>query len=723
MGALTLRHPNPHLNNLQQILRCFPHCCPEHINRSYCGSALYVRVELANPARLEQQQQQQVATVATDDPSGFLVFARFEEAQTKFLNLEDKISVNDVTGSLQTEQTPKGHWIEGTVAHASALDRVCLFEINPGARWYYEWESAATKAQRFTKHVLRVYIFQRNPGAQTMLRVVAQATSTEFMVVSYRRAPSEVRAEREALEALRAASDAVQARTHDTSGTSTEWDVAATEVKPEVSLVRQISGQEDAIWQDCKLWECQHADVMVSSKHLAILYHFLCHVESSQFSACLEKWSVLFGELVAGNGGLGGGDEEGKGDGRRATTLLSWTFLGPLARAGTDTGGFEDEMEDVTQDPLTRLVHICADLAGWLVLDSANLELYRRFLRPYGGALLNKRILRTGYVEAVKLMGELVDRFTGWTDESVPASSSSLSRLSEEIVTVVFQYEHLMPLRRVMLSILTSNEMFGMQNFVAQLRTQFLFQQAESTSAHKYMAWKQGSYASAFDGTWAFNGYRSVLAPIRGSATGGVSFGCLLEFVRELAHISIRPIDGTSLEIRSEWNACSVSDEEERGARSAHSGMTLVLDSRPRIFRNFPSGLSSSIPLGTHSYGDYRGKIMARSCFIVEISSWPVGTDDSPVTGSPSGYNNNLRMALRWKLQIHVENARSSRARGGARDVSRLVVKGIAEQALCRTNSRNHVADFQAIPFHRKLQAVEAWYPVYEMKGVYDWIR
>ncbi|RLN48476.1 hypothetical protein BBJ28_00019507 [Nothophytophthora sp. Chile5] len=721
MGALTLRHPNPHLNALRQILRCFPHCCPEHINRSYCGSALYVRVELANPAQLEQQQrQQQVATVATDDPSGFLVFARFEEAQTKFLNLEDKINVNDVTSSLQTEQTPKGHWIEGTVAHASALDRTCLFEINPGARWYYEWESAATKAQRFTKHVLRVYVFQRNLGAQTMLRVVAQATSTEFMVVSYRRAPSEVRAEREALEALRAASDAVQAKTQDTSETSTERDVAATEMKPETPLVRQISGQEDAIWQDRKLWECQHAGIMVSSKHLAILYHFLCHIESVQFSACLERWSVLFGELVAGNGGFGGGDEEGKRDGRQASTLLSWTFLGPLARAGASSGRFEDEMEDVTQDPLTRLVRICADLAGWLVLDSANLELYRRFLRPYGGALLNKRILRTGYVEAIKLMSELVNRFTGWADESAPASPSSLSRLSEEIVAVVFQHEHLMPLRRVMLGILISNEMFGMQNFVAQLRTQFLFQQEASTSAHEYLAWNQGSCASVFDGTWAFNGYRSVLAPIRGSAKGGVSFGCLLEFVRELAHISIRPIDDTSLEIRSEWNACSISDGEGRGARSARSGMTLVLDSHPRIFRSFPSGLSSSIPLGTHNHGDYRGKIMARNCFIVEISSWPVGTGDSPVGGSPSGCNS---MALRWKLQIQVENARSSRARGVARDVSHLVVNGIAEQALCKTNRRNHVADFQAIPFHRKLQAVEAWYPVYEMKGVYDRIR
>lgn len=91
-----------------------------------------------------------------------------------------------------------------------------LFEINPGARWYYEWESAATKAQRFTKHVLRVYVLERSvlshrpphfapPTAgnnNAMLRVVAVASSSEFMVVSYRRATSEIRADRRILAML-----------------------------------------------------------------------------------------------------------------------------------------------------------------------------------------------------------------------------------------------------------------------------------------------------------------------------------------------------------------------------------------------------------------------------------------------------------------------------------------------------------------------------------------
>jgi hypothetical protein len=103
-----------------QILRCFPHCCPEHLNRSYCGSSLCVRVALVDPARLDAQQQSVTTTVATRNPASLLVYAHFEEAQTHVLPLNGTIDLDDVAGSTQTEQTPKGTWIEGTVVRDTA---------------------------------------------------------------------------------------------------------------------------------------------------------------------------------------------------------------------------------------------------------------------------------------------------------------------------------------------------------------------------------------------------------------------------------------------------------------------------------------------------------------------------------------------------------------------------------------------------------------------------
>ncbi|KAG6604535.1 uncharacterized protein IUM83_14030 [Phytophthora cinnamomi] len=140
-------------------------------------------------------------------------------------------------------------------------------------------------------------------------------------------------------------------------------------------------------------------------------------------------------------------------------------------------------------------------------------------------------------------------------------------------------------------------------------------------------------------------------------------------------------------------------------APSNPSGMTLVLDSRQRIFSHFPSGLSSSIPLGAHSYGDYRGKLMSPSSFVVEMSSWPLN-------------GNGTQPALRWKLQIDVGAANQERDFAG--NPRCLVIKAIVEEGIWRMDSNNHAPDFQAMSFNSKHDVVEAWYPTYEMIGMYD---
>lgn len=241
-----------------------------------------------------------------------------------------------------------------------------LFEINPGARWYYEWESAATKAQRFTKHVLRVYVLERSAlshglpqfapltvrNNNAMLRVVAVAFSSEFMVVSYRRATSEIRADRrilamlvdsasssQAAAALLASSvdgdsdggllplDAVPALLQraqfaaaagaaaagekhtlfpvlhqHTSPTTTSQDssslrypVTAVTATATASTT-QIQDHGDLMWQEKKLWESSHPETLMLTKHLAIIYHFLASADATRFTHCLSQWSALFAD-------------------------------------------------------------------------------------------------------------------------------------------------------------------------------------------------------------------------------------------------------------------------------------------------------------------------------------------------------------------------------------------------------------------------------------------
>ncbi|ETK94452.1 hypothetical protein L915_02504 [Phytophthora nicotianae] len=689
-----------------QILRCFPHCCPEHLNRSYCGTSLCVRVKLVDPACLDVQQQTETTTVSTNNPASLLVYAHFEEAQTNFLAINDVIDYNEVSSSIQTEQTPKGTWIEGTVVRDADVNHSSLFQINPGARWYYEWESAATKAQRFTKHALRVYIFQR---VQSQLRVVGLISSSEFMVVSYRRAPGEVRAEREAMEALRTAVGTQQLVQPDADGhSSSRITTPSYERKAPPTPLRQIAGREEMLWQNRKLWECRHPDIMTSSKHLAILFYFLRYLNASSHGASLEVLSGLFKDQVEGYRSVDGKVWEGDNDTyQQFSTPLSWAFLEPLKRGESKSHRCDDavENEEGGQCSFTRLVEVCTSLAGWLTLDCANLEIYRRILRSYSPALLDKDRVRAGYVEAVEMMCKLVDRFTGWNKDSSTSSSTSLSLLSEEIMMAVFKYDHLKTLRRVLMDVLSSNSMFGMHEFVAQLRTQYVLEQMSAVPSRTVLAWLDGRYASVFDGSWVFNGHRSLVTPIRGSAATDVSLGCLLTFMRELARISIRPVDGQSLEIYSDWNLGNICARKNKRVASSHSGMRLVLDGRQRSFSKFLSGISSSIPLGGYNYGDYRGKLTSPSSFVVEMSSWPVDS-------------NRMQPAFRWKLQVDLEPDSHVQNREG--NLRHLLVNGIVEEGFWRMDSNNQDQDSQATPFKLKYASVEAWYPVYEIVGVYD---
>ncbi|KAE9083787.1 hypothetical protein PF005_g27119 [Phytophthora fragariae] len=51
-----------------KLLRCFPHCCPEHARRSYCGCSVYVLVTFASS----------VSAAELDD---IVVCARFEPSR------------------------------------------------------------------------------------------------------------------------------------------------------------------------------------------------------------------------------------------------------------------------------------------------------------------------------------------------------------------------------------------------------------------------------------------------------------------------------------------------------------------------------------------------------------------------------------------------------------------------------------------------------------------
>uniref|UniRef100_H3GUS1 Uncharacterized protein n=1 Tax=Phytophthora ramorum TaxID=164328 RepID=H3GUS1_PHYRM len=143
-----------------KLLRCFPHCCPDHVPRSYCGCSLHVLVTFASVveaamayadedvvvcARFEATAAVAVSgsgEVVTAMPTDAIVALPESALQTSGnSSLENDWGRAEKAGELYQRQFP-----ENTVLYVLNNHR------NP--QWYYGYESGSTKAQRELKHVL-----------------------------------------------------------------------------------------------------------------------------------------------------------------------------------------------------------------------------------------------------------------------------------------------------------------------------------------------------------------------------------------------------------------------------------------------------------------------------------------------------------------------------------------------------------------------------------------
>lgn len=502
-----------------------------------------------------------------------------------------------------------------------------VYQINPGARWYYEWESAATKAQRFTRHVLRVYVFERVQASDRLdpraLRVVAVATSTEFLVVSYRRAPTEGRTERRDAQPL----------------SSIEWGPNGVDDSSTTSSARHSSRRSshiadvverdaalDGLHADQKAWEALHEDVMLTSKHFAVLYHFIMSIDALPFHSCLTHWSALLYEQL-----------EGEHSPRKLESV--WA---------SDEG---------VQDPVARVVHVCARIVGWLLFDRETMGQLRRLLADCAHGLLDKRALRSGYLAAMEFLRDRVDQFaesSSLPQSSSTPSSSTLALVTEEILAVVFQTEAFKSLRPVFIGVLAAPTMHGFQTYVAQVRAMFITTAVPhlTRAAVQPPSIRSGS---PFEGTWDLDGNRSAVKSAA-RTTAGFSLGCAMHFLREWAQVSIRVTSEHSIAVSSSWASAVGADPDRALAVAMH----LTLDGRRRVFRNFPSGLSSMIIMGSQMLGEYRGQVESASSFWVEFSS------------ADSADNSD---GFRWVLQFLADDFDETRGAG-----SSMVVEGSIEQ-------------------------------------------
>ncbi|OWZ08620.1 hypothetical protein PHMEG_00018804 [Phytophthora megakarya] len=173
--------PHPQLFE-DEYKRCFPHCCPCHVDRGYCGSPVEVSV-CFHP----------MDGIPFDESKVF-IFARFETADEHKLPVEIS-TLQGLRSIPQNDPSVESPWIEG-IRDQRQDSLTFMLNGEPYDKWYYHWESGSHKTQRSTKHVLRAYVLyqyqamstdQNEQSTDGPLDLLCIATSPPFTLASYRR--------------------------------------------------------------------------------------------------------------------------------------------------------------------------------------------------------------------------------------------------------------------------------------------------------------------------------------------------------------------------------------------------------------------------------------------------------------------------------------------------------------------------------------------------------
>lgn len=200
-----------------KLLRCFPHCCPKHIQRSYCGCSVHLLVTFSTDA----------TSIPLDD---LVVCARFEPSRVAPLwpaGLGAESSNNDEDNGRDNErrlEPGESVWLPSIVRSPSvdqreeqegflwiraeresevkqqAFPKNCvLYVVNSyrSPKWLYGYDSSITRTHREMTHHLVAYVFSATSSANDQQQpdelqffqavVLARHASPGFLLVSYRR--------------------------------------------------------------------------------------------------------------------------------------------------------------------------------------------------------------------------------------------------------------------------------------------------------------------------------------------------------------------------------------------------------------------------------------------------------------------------------------------------------------------------------------------------------
>lgn len=523
-------------------------------------------------------------------------------------------------------------------------------------KWFYNYESGATKRQREMKHVLRVYVFRQLPGGGGMRStvidngnrprravVVAHHSSPGFTLVSYRRASSQQARARASSPFTVSATpnptaqdegDGVDGQSSEESVpilASTPFTVEA--IRPDNHPTTSSDGNtnEDS---SARLLDSLHhpqrlqyefddrKSLQMAPKsqeklqHLLILHFFLARVPLNEFGFCLDEVAqdmrTLWLEVVLATGLPQPWREH-------FISAFSLTWAVP---AMPDASRLEPRWQPVLRTCATLLFDIFGTSAIKRSIQSAiganltargeNISTGDSIEASRGGKIPNKIQLQRQFARFVDSVYDAISQSVVRAREQQHGRVySSIGALVDDVITVTYQCDWMATLRAPILAILRSPDLKShdstlFRKFTAQMleiRLGIVENRPERLQESR----------SRWGGRWLLD-TRSICGDT-GFASGRVGGHWAGEWLLPTTSIELMywlhqflcldvALCGVTCTVRSAiaprtWNVTA-------------SGLKLVLDGVARVFRAFPNGTPSMGTLASNfewAVGDYVGRL------------------------------------------------------------------------------------------------------------------
>ncbi|OQR88377.1 hypothetical protein THRCLA_10361, partial [Thraustotheca clavata] len=153
-----------------KVLRCFPHCCPNHVYYRYCGAPISIVTTLPSLKTLEN----------------YVSLLKIAPAYDQDWAIGDIIQPVTLEYMSVMIQSVGSTWHVGRQEYMGNNSMISCFNQELIDGWVYGWKSGRSQAVRECLHHVKAFVFEIINEPTVRWKIIARVFSPGFTFVSYR---------------------------------------------------------------------------------------------------------------------------------------------------------------------------------------------------------------------------------------------------------------------------------------------------------------------------------------------------------------------------------------------------------------------------------------------------------------------------------------------------------------------------------------------------------